>query len=176
MGMKALADGFLYRTPEPAIRYSLSLPISTLVLGINTREYLQQDLDIVNRFTPMDEKEKEALFQNALELGTYVCRQCGRCDGISDLNPSEIFLLEGEYDRQMDDGTVPDPARFALAERLKFWFVQYESAIRKYKDRTIHVAPEKDYSNLNRTCPYGIDIDRKLKLVHSKLSGDGYIF
>jgi len=176
LGMKALMDGYLYRSPEQGIRYTLSLPISTLVLGINTREYLQKDLDIVNSFTPMSDDEKEGLYLNAMELRTYVCRQCGKCDQIVDLNPSEIFLLEGEYDRQMDDGTVPNPAQYALAGKLKFWFMQKESAIQKYRNRTIKVDPEKDYTSLNNQCPYKIDIDRKLKLVHSKLSEDGYIF
>ena len=34
----------------------------------------------------------------------------------------------------------------------------------------------KGLSALNDLCPYGIDIDRKLKIAHDKLSGDGYIF
>lgn len=176
IGMKALADGYLYRSPGQAIRYALSLPISVLVLGINRGEYLRTDLKIAESFKPMSDAEKETLFKDAEELGTYVCRQCGRCDGIMEVNPSEIFLLEGEFDRQMDDGAVPDPAQYALRERLKHWFMQKDSAVQKYRARTNPVDTEKDYSGLNSKCPYAIDIDRKLKRVHAKLTSDGFIF
>jgi uncharacterized protein len=175
IGMKALADGYLYRSVEQGIRFSLSLPISTLVLGINTKEYLQQDLEIANNFVPMTNDEKEALYSNALELGNYVCRQCKKCDGKTDINPTEMFLLEGEFDRQMQDGLIPDPAVYALRERLKHWFAQNESAIKKYQS-VKQVNPQMDYSFLNELCPYNIDIDRKLKLVHSKLSEGEFVF
>lgn len=176
IGMKALADGYLYRSAKQAIRYALSLPISCLVLGINTREYLNADLETAQSLKPMTDEEKEILYRDATELGDYVCRQCGKCDGIMKVNPSEIFLLEGEFDRQMNDGRVPDPAQYALAERLKHWFMQQESAIRKYQNRSIKINPDQDYSVLNSKCPYSIDIHRKLILAHSKLCADEYIF
>jgi len=176
IGMKALADGFLYRSVEPAVRYALSLPISTLVLGINRKDYLKTDLEIIDRFQPMREKDKEALFDNAPELGSYVCRLCNKCDDIDSINPTEIFLIEGEFDRQMSDGNVPEPADFALIERLKHWFDQKDQAIKKYQRLKEQVDINKNYRYLNKKCPYHIDIDRKLKLVHSKLTQNGYIF
>ncbi|OGW51970.1 MAG: aldo/keto reductase [Nitrospirae bacterium RBG_19FT_COMBO_58_9] len=48
-------------TPEEAIRYVLSLPIASLVSGIDSRQVLQQNLDIVRRFTPMTAVEMETL-------------------------------------------------------------------------------------------------------------------
>lgn len=48
-------------TPEEAIRYVLSLPIASLVSGIDSRAVLKQNLDIVRRFTPMASAEREAL-------------------------------------------------------------------------------------------------------------------
>ena len=48
-------------TPEEAIRYVLSLPIATLVSGIDSRQVLQQNLDIVRRFAPMTVAEMETL-------------------------------------------------------------------------------------------------------------------
>jgi len=38
------------------------------------------------------------------------------------------------------------------------------------------VDPERDYTALNLLCSYGIDVDRKLKIAHSKLAGGGYLF
>jgi len=48
-------------TPEEAIRYVLSLPIASLVSGIDSRQVLYQNLNIVRRFTPMTMAEMETL-------------------------------------------------------------------------------------------------------------------
>ena len=176
LAMKALADGYLYRTWEQGIRYSLSLPVTSLVLGINTMEYLKNDLAIAENFSPMSSEEKEELYTNAMELGNYVCRQCKKCDGQTKFTPSQIFELEGIFDRQMEDGFIPDPAFYALRERLKHWFAQQGKAMVRYAALPEKVNPETDYSFLNPTCPYHIDIDRKLKMAHAKLGGTEYLF
>ena len=66
LGMKSLSgnaeplkQGIV--TPEEAIRYVLSLPIASLVSGIDSRQVLQQNLDIVRRFTPMTTADMQAL-------------------------------------------------------------------------------------------------------------------
>lgn len=66
LGMKSLSgnaepikQGLV--TPEEAIRYVLSLPIASLVSGIDSRQVLKQNLDIVRRFQPMTIAEREAL-------------------------------------------------------------------------------------------------------------------
>ena len=174
--MKALADGYLFRSAETAIRYTLSLPISSLVLGINSREYLKNDMEIVRRFSPLAEEERETLFRSAPELGRYVCRLCGKCKDEDGLKPWDIFLIEGLYDRQMTSDSVPDPAQYAMQERLKHWFKQAHWAREEYERLDRKVDPRKDYSSLNGLCPYGIDIDQKLKIAHSKLSDEGYIY
>ncbi|MDR4480443.1 MAG: aldo/keto reductase [Nitrospira sp.] len=48
-------------TPEEAIRYVLSLPIASLVSGIDSPQVLRQNLDIVRRFTPMTLAEMDGL-------------------------------------------------------------------------------------------------------------------
>jgi len=48
-------------TPEEALRYVLSLPIASLVSGIDSREVLRQNLDIVRRFAPMTVAEMQGL-------------------------------------------------------------------------------------------------------------------
>jgi aryl-alcohol dehydrogenase-like predicted oxidoreductase len=176
LGMKALADGFLHRDPATAIRYTLSLPITSLVLGINSREYLEQDLRIAERFRPLDNKEKERLYRTAPELGDYVCRLCGKCRDGANPDPQEVFLLEGLFDRQMDSQRVMEPAAYALQERLKHWFDQTAWAKEEYAGLAAKVDPERDYSAMNRLCPYGIDIDRKLKIAHTKLTGGAYLY
>lgn len=66
LGMKSLSgnaepikQGIV--TPEEAIRYVLSLPIASLVSGIDSRQVLKQNLDIVRRFTPMTAADRGAL-------------------------------------------------------------------------------------------------------------------
>ncbi|MCS6291452.1 MAG: aldo/keto reductase [Nitrospira sp.] len=48
-------------TPEEALRYVLSLPIASLVSGIDSQEILRQNLDIVRRFVPMTVAEMQGL-------------------------------------------------------------------------------------------------------------------
>lgn len=47
--------------PEEAIRYVLSLPIASLVSGIDSPQVLKQNLDIARRFTPMTVAEMDGL-------------------------------------------------------------------------------------------------------------------
>jgi len=176
LGMKALADGYLFRNTEIAIRYALSLPLASVVLGINSRDYLAEDMKIASCFSPLTEEQQDDLYRTAPELGSYVCRLCEKCGDDSGFRPWEVFLLEGLYDRQMDSGRVPDPALYALQERLKHWFGQKEWAEDEYRRLERKVDTRKDYSRLNELCPYGIDIDRKLKAAHSKLSDERFIF
>lgn len=171
LAMKALADGYLHAWAGPALRFTLSLPVSSVVMGINSMEMLQADLKAVNAHTPMSDAEKETLFADAPELGDYVCRLCGKCADDS-FDPQDVFLLEGLYDRQMDDMRADtDSGRYALRERLKFWFGQKERAVREYGSLAAKVDPRGDYTQRSARCPYGIDIDRKLKIAHAKLTG-----
>ena len=48
-------------TPEEALRYSLSFPVSTAIVGVESLDQLLQNLDIARRFEPMTEGEQEAI-------------------------------------------------------------------------------------------------------------------
>jgi uncharacterized protein len=174
LAMKSLADGYLYRSLPRALRYTLSLPVSTVVMGINSREMLAKDLEIIRGYAPMGEPEKTELYRTAPELGDYVCRLCGKC-ARNGFDPQKVFLLEGMFDRQMDDMRVSDTADYALRERLRFWFGQQEMAKTEYSSSPVRVDPSADYSALSPLCPYGIDVDRKLKIAHAKLSAERFI-
>jgi len=174
IAMKAFGDGYLYRSPVPSIRYTLSMPVATIVAGMNTDELLKTDLDMVSRLKPMTDSEKEELYRMAPELGTYVCRFCGKC-AVDGFDPQTVFQLEAVYDRQMDDLKVSDAAQYALRERLKSWFAQQEAARKDYAVLKTRVDPARDYRRLSALCPYGIDVDRKLKIAHAKLSANGYL-
>jgi predicted aldo/keto reductase-like oxidoreductase len=53
---------------EDALRYVLSLPISTLVSGIDSEKVLDQNLKIVREFRPMSLQEKTALDNKTLAM------------------------------------------------------------------------------------------------------------
>ena len=169
LAMKAFADGYLYASPEQALRYVMALPVAAIVAGMNTMKLLEEDFRIIENEQPMTEEEKENLFRNAPELGDYVCRLCGEC-AEEGFDPEDFFLLEGVFDRQMDSRRVEDSPRYALRERLKQWFGQEERALTEYASLKVRIDPNEDYRHLNPRCPYGIDIDRKLKIVHEKLT------
>ena len=66
IGMKSLGgDARAVRekvvTPQEALRYTLSLPIATLVSGIDTMRVLQQNVAIARDFRPMTPRQRETL-------------------------------------------------------------------------------------------------------------------
>ena len=68
IGMKSLGgDGRSVKakavTPQDAIRYALSLPIATLVSGIDTMRVLRQNLAIAQGFRPMSDRQRQALLR-----------------------------------------------------------------------------------------------------------------
>jgi aryl-alcohol dehydrogenase-like predicted oxidoreductase len=72
VGMKSFADGHLFKsganvTPEEALHYVMSLPIATLISGIDTMDVLEQNLAAARNFKPMTEDEKKALLARTAE-------------------------------------------------------------------------------------------------------------
>jgi predicted aldo/keto reductase-like oxidoreductase len=74
IGMKALAGGTLPKQLNiPASicrRYALSLPITSLICGIQSRENLQQDLAMARSFQPVTPQEMEQLLAQTEERGS----------------------------------------------------------------------------------------------------------
>ena len=164
--MKPLADGFLYRNVEDAIRYSLGSGAEVLVCGMNSVEHVRQVAAAVRRGAA-DEAERERILKDAPELGAYVCRQCGDCTA----RLMELFRLEGYCDRQMVDYLEHDPANYALRLRLSKWFALEGKAKEIYGKRGWKRGDLlADAGKV--TCPYGIDVPRKTSLALAKLEGE----
>jgi aryl-alcohol dehydrogenase-like predicted oxidoreductase len=53
-------------TPQEALRYAMSLPVTTTVSGIDSMHVLRQNLAVAQGFTPMTEAEMSALRQRVL--------------------------------------------------------------------------------------------------------------
>lgn len=170
IGMKAVGDGYLWRSAAMAFRYAWSQPVSHVVAGCNTLELLDADIACAEAFTPMTPEEIQSVYDTAPEYRGYICRQCPQCQVVAGLHLSRIFELEGWFDRQMWDGIVIDPEDYALRVRLGTWFGQQQLAREQYAREPIIIDPEADYSDLNGRCTHQLDINRKLKIAHAKLS------
>jgi predicted aldo/keto reductase-like oxidoreductase len=75
IGMKSLGGGGQLitdagLTAEQCRRYALSLPISTLVCGIESLDNLKQDVTIARNFAPMSEEHQKALQAAVFEEAT----------------------------------------------------------------------------------------------------------
>lgn len=73
LGMKSLGGNGSIVTKagvpvEDALRYVLSLPIATLVSGIDSEKVLDQNLRIVRRFQPLTDAERASIEQRSLPL------------------------------------------------------------------------------------------------------------
>lgn len=77
-------------TVEDALRYVLSLPVASMVSGIDSRAVLRQNLDIVRRFTPMTAAE-----MNHLRTRVAFYAQDGRF---------ELFKSTNRYDGRVGRG------------------------------------------------------------------------
>lgn len=73
LGMKSLA-GQNARIPRDlnvpvklCRKYALSLPVSTVICGMQSREELRSDLDVARNFKPLDEEEINELLATSLE-------------------------------------------------------------------------------------------------------------
>lgn len=168
--MKALGDGYLYRSVEQAFRYALRQSVSVIVAGINSTAMLQKDLELFEQNQPLSDEETDQLFMNAVELGNTVCRQCGKCNVCPEgIAISDLFLLEGIYDRQMGDGNVEDAGLYALKERLRFWFGTSKRAVDTYQPLSVNAKACTSCGKCMPLCPYNIDIITKLRHLDYKL-------
>ncbi|MDD5544134.1 MAG: aldo/keto reductase [Acidobacteriia bacterium] len=66
IGMKIPARGRIFRdggitTMQQAMRYTLTLPVSTVIIGIDTLEHLEENIRIAQSFTPLQSTEMAAL-------------------------------------------------------------------------------------------------------------------
>jgi hypothetical protein len=171
VGMKAVADGLLWRSAETAFRYAWSLPIHVMAAGANTLDLLEKDLALAEQFTPMNDEEREQLFTKAPEMGNYVCRQCGKClpcpEGI---DIPGIFKLEGWYDRQIWDGVVREPGDYLMRQILRFWFQNEKRAKDAYAALDVKADACTECGECVPRCPYQLPIIEKLQNVRYKIT------
>jgi hypothetical protein len=70
IGMKVMGLGVLAPFYEKALRYTLGLPISTAIVGMETMEQLEKNLSVAENFRPLTDEERLELFRETLPLVT----------------------------------------------------------------------------------------------------------
>lgn len=70
IGMKVFGLGTLAHVYDRALRYTLGLPVSTVIVGCSTMEQLENDLDIAEHFAPLSGPERLEFFREMLPLVT----------------------------------------------------------------------------------------------------------
>jgi len=74
LGMKSMANGIILKsgtvTPVECLRYALNLPTSVVITGCDTMEVLDQALNTVRTFRPMDAAEVQALLSKTKAAAT----------------------------------------------------------------------------------------------------------
>ncbi len=68
IAMKVLGLGSLIHEVERSLRYALGLPVSTVIVGIESMSQLEQNLAIAESFQPMTDEERLAFFRDILPL------------------------------------------------------------------------------------------------------------
>jgi len=68
IGMKVFGLGSLTQEVERSLRYAFSLPVSTVIVGMETMAQLEQNLAIAESFTPMTDEERLVFFKDIITL------------------------------------------------------------------------------------------------------------
>jgi aryl-alcohol dehydrogenase-like predicted oxidoreductase len=68
IGMKVLGLGSLTHEVERSLRYAFALPVSTVIVGMESMAQLEQNLAIAESFVPMTDDEQLAFFQEIMPL------------------------------------------------------------------------------------------------------------
>jgi aryl-alcohol dehydrogenase-like predicted oxidoreductase len=70
IAMKVMALGRLAPFGDRALRYTLGLPVSTTIVGMESMAQLRQNLAVAENFTPLTDEEKLQLFKDIIHLAT----------------------------------------------------------------------------------------------------------
>lgn len=68
IGMKVLGMRVLSHEIERSLRYAFSLPVSTVIVGMETMAQLEQNLAIAESFTPLTDEERLSFFKDIMSL------------------------------------------------------------------------------------------------------------
>jgi uncharacterized protein len=101
LGMKSMGSGDILKSgvvrAEECLRYSLSLPTSVVITGIDSREVLEQDLKLARDFVPLSAQDRQSLLARTKQAAAN--------------GEHELFKTADKY-----DGTAKHPKWLEAAE------------------------------------------------------------
>jgi aryl-alcohol dehydrogenase-like predicted oxidoreductase len=68
IAMKVMGLGSLAHEPVRALRYAFSLPVSTVIVGMESMAQLEQNLDTAEKYRSMDDAERLGFFREIIPL------------------------------------------------------------------------------------------------------------
>ncbi len=68
IGMKVMGLGSLKHESKRSLRYALGLPISTIIVGMETMAQLEENLEVAENFVPMSDEERLQYFKDIIHL------------------------------------------------------------------------------------------------------------
>jgi aryl-alcohol dehydrogenase-like predicted oxidoreductase len=74
LGMKSMGGGLILRSntvkPIECLHYAMSLPTSTVIVGMNSMEHLKQNLEAVRSFKPLTSEQQASLLKRTAEAAS----------------------------------------------------------------------------------------------------------
>ena len=148
IAMKPLAGGLL-KDAERALRFVLAQEADVVIPGLGSPQEVEDAVAVGEAYEPLSPSELQRLLEEAKELGTEFCRQCGYCLPCqTGIDIPTVFRLESRHDRY-------DSAEWARQ--------QYRSLAAKAADC-------EDCGECEKRCPYQLPIRKKLKKTGRKLA------
>jgi predicted aldo/keto reductase-like oxidoreductase len=147
IAMKPLAGGKLKEISR-ALRFALSREADVVIPGLGSPSEVEEAVAVGSAYRPLSSLELRRLLEEAQELGTEFCRQCGYCLPCpSGIDIPTIFRLEGCGERYD-----------AVA-----W------ASQQYRDLAAQARDCEECGECEPRCPYRLPIRQKLKQAEGKL-------
>jgi uncharacterized protein len=148
IAMKPLAGGLL-KDAGRALRFVLAQEADVVIPGMGSPPEVEEAVAVGEAYQPLSSSELKKLLEEAKELGTEFCRQCGYCLPCrTGIDIPTVFRLEGHHDRY-------DSAEWARQQ---------------YRSLAAKAANCEECGECEERCPYQLPIRKKLKKAERKLS------
>ena len=162
--MKPLADGFLYQSPELALRYALGSGSEVLICGMNAVEHVEQAVAALAK-GPLDAEETRCGPARRAGVGTLRLPPMRRVLRRSDA-PLPSGRLRGPADDRLPAARSRELRAAPAALRAgSIWRASRASALPRRDGMPTRCWPKRKAV----ACPYDIDVARKARLTLGKL-------
>ena len=134
IGMKSFASGRVFSsnsgiTPQEALRYAMSLPVATIVSGMDSLKVLEQNLEIARNFTPLTDEERASIIARSKPFAANGEHERFKSTRDFEGNEGRIAHLVGIQSAAFHTPLPPSAGGFPLAYERWFTPLLFYSAI-----------------------------------------------